>query len=97
MKSITISFFLGGGPHLQHIKGPRLGVKLEPQPQAYTTATAAPNPSRICDLHHSLHQHWILNPISEARDQTRILMDTMSGSKPIKPQWQLQQLFLTSV
>ena len=26
--------------------------------------------SRICDLHYSLWQHQILNPLSEARDQT---------------------------
>ena len=26
------------------------------------------DPSSICDLHCSLQQHWILNPLSEARD-----------------------------
>ena len=30
--------------------------------------TAILDPSRICDLHHSLWQQWILNPLSEARD-----------------------------
>ena len=45
---------------------------------AYTTATATP--SHICDLHHSLQQLQILNPMSEARHQTHILADTMSGS-----------------
>ena len=35
---------------------------------AYTTATAMPDQSCICDLHCSLWQHWILNPLSEARD-----------------------------
>ena len=35
--------------------------------EAYTTATATPDPSPICDLHQSLWQHWILNPLSEAR------------------------------
>ena len=55
----------------------RLGVKLEWQPLAYTTATATAtqDPSHICDLHHSSQQHWILNPLSEARDQTCILTD----------------------
>jgi len=43
---------------------------------AYTTATAILDPSCICDLHHSSRQRWILNPLSEARDQTCILMDT---------------------
>ena len=28
------------------------------------------------DLHHSSQQHRILNPLSEARDLTHILMDT---------------------
>ena len=28
------------------------------------------------DLHHSSWQHWIPNPLSEARDQTHILMDS---------------------
>ena len=41
-----------------------------------TTATATPDPSHVFDLHHSSWQHWILNPLSEARDQTYILMDT---------------------
>ena len=29
----------------------RLGVQSELKPLAYTTATAMPEPSRICDLH----------------------------------------------
>ena len=32
--------------------------------------------SHICNLHHSSWQHQILNPWSEARDQTHILMGT---------------------
>ena len=32
--------------------------------------------SLICDLHHSSRQRWILNRLSEARDQTCIFMDT---------------------
>ena len=43
---------------------------------AYTTATASQEPSPICDLHHSSQQCWILNPLSETRDQTYVLMDT---------------------
>ena len=42
----------------------------------YTTATAMPDLSHICDLCHSL---WILNPLSEASDWNFILMET-SGS-----------------
>ena len=47
---------------------PRLGVQSELQLLIYTTATSGP--SRICDLHHSSRQRWILNPLSEAWDQT---------------------------
>ena len=32
------------------------------------------DPSHACDLHHSSRQPWILNPLREARDQTRNLM-----------------------
>ena len=55
---------------------PRLGVELELQPPAYTTATAMPDPSCIRDLHHSSPHHQILNPLREARDRTHVLMDT---------------------
>ena len=51
---------------------PRLGVQLELQLPAYTTAT--PDPSHICDLHHSPRQCQILNPLNEARDRTHNLM-----------------------
>jgi len=34
------------------------------------------DPSHICDLHHSSRQHWILNPLLEARDRTCVLMGT---------------------
>ena len=55
---------------------PRLGVKLELQLLAYTTATAMPYPSRVCNLRHGSRQRGILNPLSKARDQARVLMDT---------------------
>ena len=55
---------------------PRIGTELELHLLAYTTATATQDPSRICDLHHSSQQSWILNPLSKARDRTPILMDT---------------------
>ena len=41
---------------------------------AYATATAMADPS-LCDLHHSSQQRRILNPLSEARARTRVLMD----------------------
>ena len=56
------------------MKVPRQGVKSELQLLAYTTAIPMPDLSRICNLHHHQQQHHILNPVSEARDQTLILM-----------------------
>ena len=53
---------------------PRLGVELELQLLAYTTAIAKQDLSGDCNLHHSLGQHWILNP-SKDRNGTHILMD----------------------
>ena len=63
----------------------RVELELQLLP-AYATATATPDPSSICDLHHSLWQHWILNPLSEARDRTSILTNTKLGPQPAKPQ-----------
>ena len=48
---------------------PGLGVELELQLPAYTTAIATWNLSCICSV------SWILNPLSKARDQIRIFMD----------------------
>ena len=56
------------GLQVQHMEVPRLRVKSELLLLAYITATATPDPSHICDLHHSPQQHRILNPLSEARD-----------------------------
>ena len=53
---------------------PRLGVESELQLPAYTTATATQDLSHVCHLHHSSWQLQILNPLSEARDQTRNLV-----------------------
>ena len=64
------------GLHLWHMEVSRLGVKWELQLLACATATAIWDLSHVFDLHHSSGQHWILNPLSEARDRTRILMDT---------------------
>ena len=55
---------------------PRLGVELELQRPAYTTATATQDLNHVCDLHHSSQQHWILSSLIEARDGTCVLMDT---------------------
>ena len=59
------------GPHLWHREVPRLGVESELQLQTYATATAMQDPSHVCS-----RQCQIPNLMSEARDQTHILMDT---------------------
>ena len=70
-------FFFGFlGLHVQHVEVPTLVIKPELQLPAYTTATAVWDPSHICDLHHSSQQCQIPDPLSEARDQTRILVDS---------------------
>ena len=69
------NFFLFLGPYSRYMEVSRLGVELELQPPAYTTAAAMQDPRCICDLHHSTWQHQILNRLSEARDQPCVLMD----------------------
>jgi len=53
---------------------PRLGVQMELQLLAYTTATVISVPSRVFNLHHSSWQLRILNLLSEARDRTQNLL-----------------------
>ena len=66
---VCVCVFLGLYP--RHMEVPGLGVELELQLPAYATATAMVlNRSRICNLHCSLWQHQILNPLSEAGDWT---------------------------
>ena len=42
---------------------PRLGIELELQLPAYTTATAMQDLSHVCDLYHSSQQSQILKPL----------------------------------
>ena len=37
----------------------------------------------VWDLHHSLQQCWILNPLSEAREWTQVLMDASRVREPL--------------
>ena len=62
---------------------PRLGVKWEQQLPAYAAATATRDLSHICNLHRSLWQHQMLNPLSKAKDQTCILMNTSQVLNPL--------------
>ena len=48
-------------------------VESELQLPAYAMVTAAQD---VCDLHHSSQQDQIPDPLSEARDQTQMLIDT---------------------
>ena len=57
-----------------------LGFEFELQLQAYTTAMATRDSSHIFSLLCSLGQYQILNLLSEAKDQTHMLLDTMLGS-----------------
>ena len=75
--NLIFKFFCFLGPHLWHMEVPRLGVESELQLPAYITATAMPDPSHDCDLHHSSRQRQILNPLSEARYGICVLMDTI--------------------
>ena len=67
-------FFVFLGLNPQHMEVPRIGVKSELLPLAYARATATPDLSRACDLHHSSQQSRILNPLNKARDRTHNLM-----------------------
>ena len=82
-----LSFFPLLGPHPWHMKVPRPGVSLELELHTYATATAMPDPSCICDLHHSSRQHRILNPRSEARDGTYLYSWILIGFFTAEPQW----------
>ena len=74
--SILFIYFCFKGSHLWHREVTRLGVELVLLLLAYTTARATPDLRHGCNLHHSSQQHWILNPLSEAGEQTCIPMDT---------------------
>ena len=72
LNNFFFGLFVFLGMYLQHMELPRLGVELELQLLDYATAT--PDPSGVCNLHHSSWQYQILNPLSEVRDQTCNLM-----------------------
>ena len=59
---------------MAYMEGPGLGVESELQLLVYTTATVMQDLSHVCDLHHSSEQYRILSHLSEARDQTSVLM-----------------------
>ena len=66
-------FFCFLGLHLQYTEVSRLGLELGLQLPAIVIAMQ--DQSCIFNLHHSSQWCQMLNPLSEARDQTYILMD----------------------
>ena len=60
--SLSFSSFVFLGLHLWHMNVPRIGVKSELQLLAYAAATAMPDPSCVCDLHHNSRQCRSLTP-----------------------------------
>ena len=66
LESSLSCFFFKGLP-LWHMEIPRLGVNLELQRPAYTTATATRDPSRVCNLHYSSWQRRIVNPTEQGQ------------------------------
>ena len=77
-------FFLG----LRHMEVPRLGVKSEIWLLAYAIATATQDSSHICDLHHSSQQCWILNTLSQARDEP-VFSWILAGFITAEPRWEM--------
>ena len=71
------------GPLMQLMKAPRLGVELELQLLAYTTATAMPGMSCVCNPHHSSQQCQIPKPMSKSKDWTHDLMNTSWVLNPL--------------
>ena len=78
-------FFCLLEPHVRHLEVPRQSYSCQPTPQPHRIQ--APSETHTT----ALQQHQIPNPLSEARDQTRILMDTcwvhhcwaMMGTPPL--------------
>ena len=76
-------FFFFLGLHPKNVEVPGLGVESVLWLLAYATATVMQDPSRICGLHHSPWQRWILNPLTKARDRTQVFMDTSQVLNPV--------------
>ena len=70
-------FFAFLGSYLCHIEVPGRGVELKLQLPAYAAATATPHLSPLCDYTTAHGSTGPLTHFSEARHQTRILMDNI--------------------
>ena len=65
---------MGATPLVYGSSQARVGVESELWLLTSATAKATRDPSHICNLYHSSWQRQILNPLSEARDRTCILI-----------------------
>ena len=91
--SVFLSVFF---PYFFWPEIPVLVVKSELQLPTYATATATAMPNLRCiwNLHCSLWRCQSLNQLSEASVRTLILMDTVFGSQPTEPPWELLRCLL---
>ena len=82
-------FFSFLGPDLWHTEGPGLGVKLELQLQENATAMAAMDPCHLYNLHCSLGQCQILNPLDNATYSQFVHLSTnQEGHKAAVQSWE---------
>ena len=85
-------FFFFLGLHQWHMEVPRLSVELELQLLAYTSATAMPDLSHVCDLHHSSWNARFLTQWARPRIKPAsswILVEFVTA----EPQWELSSEF----
>ena len=66
-------FFLRPQPVTYGSSQARSQIGAAAEPYATAIATATLNLSSICELHHSLWQHWILNPLRRGMEHTSSL------------------------
>ena len=80
--------------HLQHMEVPRLGVKLDLQLPAYTTATATAtqDQSHIFNLHHSSCNTWYLTHWAKPETEPAS-SETTLGPHPSESQWEFHWFF----
>ena len=78
-----IGGFFGGEPTCVAYGSSQTRGWIRATSEAYATATAMQDLNCVCDLYHSSQQCQILNPLSEARDQSRILMDASWVCNPL--------------
>ena len=89
-------YFCFLGQHSRHMEVPRLGVEVELQLPAYTTATATPYLSCVCNLHHSSQQLRILNHWARPGMEPATSW-FLVGFISTVPQWELLERLLSKI